>query len=406
MSAFVSHDNVSVVTAILPQHNANAVLERIFAAGDRNALLINARGTLIRERWYQALLPVMSPEKEYIQFLVPDREVRHVIESTVDAGELHLPGSGAVFSVPCDHLDCTEDYSLWIDSRWESDDYNASRNFHENLTAIFCIVSADQTDAISRAAMAAGAHGPVVFYSAGRGLRDRLGWLRITKKDDKEVIVIIVDNADAVAVTEAMIDAGDIDLPGRGFLYRLPVEVGLINIGSTFGRQRHAASVQQIIAAIDDIKGSTAWRDQRVSDLIGTGKSAGLNLFGKVRERPYLSGQCLVTAVVARKHAERVMDAALAAGAPGVNVSYAKLIEAEGQDEGQRVRFNRERAVIRSVMSEQRREAVMQRIKSACIEGETGDACVYSQPVTRAITYLHTPAGAAVDTWNPAEDRT
>ena len=64
MSDFVDHHNVSVVTAILPQHGTNRVIEQVFAAGDRNTLLINARGTLVRDRWYQALLPVMSPENE------------------------------------------------------------------------------------------------------------------------------------------------------------------------------------------------------------------------------------------------------------------------------------------------------------------------------------------------------
>ena len=67
----------------------------------------------MRERWYQALIPVMSPEKEYLQLLVPDRELDRVMEAIVSAGELHMPGSGAVFAVPCDQLMCTEDFPLW-----------------------------------------------------------------------------------------------------------------------------------------------------------------------------------------------------------------------------------------------------------------------------------------------------
>ncbi|MEQ8492873.1 MAG: hypothetical protein RLW42_01510, partial [Gammaproteobacteria bacterium] len=81
MSGFVEHHNVSVVSVILPQQRAAPVIEAVFAAGDRNSLVINARGTLMRDRWYQALLPVISPEKEYLQFLVPDREVTHIIEA-------------------------------------------------------------------------------------------------------------------------------------------------------------------------------------------------------------------------------------------------------------------------------------------------------------------------------------
>lgn len=391
MTHFVQHNNVSVVSAILPQQRAAAVIEDVFAAGDRDALLINARGTLMRDRWYQALVPMMSPEKEFVQFLVPDREVTHIIEAIVSAGELHLPGSGAVFAVPCSHLSCSEDFALWSNAAWESDPLDRSRNLRENLTAIFCIVQADQTDQIARAAMNTGAHGPVVYYCEGRGLRDRLGWLRITKKTHKEMLLVIVDNADAVIVTEAMIDAGDIDLPGRGFLFRVPIQTGLVNIGSTFGSQRYAANMQQIIAAIDEIKGSAQWRDQRVNQLIGTGKSAGLNLFGKVRERCYLSGQCILSIIVGRKHAETIVDAALAGGAPGANFSYAKLIEAESRAGPRGVRLNRERAIVRVILAEDRLTSVVIAIQAACAEHGISEVCHYSQPVTRAITYVPDP---------------
>ena len=110
MTHFVTYNNVSVVTAILPQYIAKSAIEEVFSFGDRNALLINARGTLMRDRWYQALLPMMSPEKEFLQFLVPDTEVDAMMECLVAAAELHLPGSGAVFAVPCDELRCTEDF--------------------------------------------------------------------------------------------------------------------------------------------------------------------------------------------------------------------------------------------------------------------------------------------------------
>ncbi len=388
MTRFVTHTNVSVVTAIVPPHSAHRVIDEVFALGDRSAWWINARGTLMRDRWYQALVPVMSPEKEILHFLAPDTEIDPMMESIVAAGNLHLPGAGAVIAVPCDELHCTEDFPLWATSSWESDSFNASHNLKENLTAIFCIMQRDRTDQISRAAMSAGAHGPVVFYCAGRGLRDRIGWLRITKKDDQEVLVVVVDNADAVAVTEAMVDAGDIDMPGRGFLFRMPVQKGVINIGSTYGRRKYAADMQQIISAIDDLKGGSQWRDQRISELVGTGKSAGLNLFGKVKERAYLTGQASLSCIVTRKHADTVLDAALDGGAPGANVSYAKLVEADSQATARGIRLNRERAVVRIILPEERLTNVVLHMQSACSEHEIDNVCIFVQPVTRAVTYI------------------
>lgn len=401
---FVSNKNVSVVTAILPQQVASQVVEDVFKQGEQNALLVNARGTLMRDRWYQALIPMVAPEREYIQFLVPDAEVDHMMEAIVASGSLHLPGAGAVFAVPCDDVVHTEGFRLWSGSSWESDSFNASTVLKENLTAIFCIVQKDQTESVSRAAMQSGAHGPIVFYCEGRGLRDRLGWLKITKKRDKEVVLVIVDNADAIAVTEAMVDAGDIDLPGRGFLFRMPVQKGVVNIGSTFGRHRHAANMQQIIGAIDELKGDSSWRDQRVNELVGTGQSAGLNLFAKVRERVYLKGQCNLTCIVGRKDSEALLDAALQAGAPGANVSYAKFFEVDDRATAGGVRYRRERAIIRFVLPEVRLRGVIERVQAVCAERDILEVCLFSMPVTRAITFIADPSDPHATTNRPSRD--
>ena len=396
--SFVSNKNVSLVSAVLPQDVANTVVESVFERGERKALIVDARGTLMRDRWYQALLPMVSPEREFVQFLVPDTEVDPMMETIVDSGNLHLPGAGAVFAVPCDDCVHTEDYELWSTSSWENDTFNASKTFRENLTAIYCIVRKSDTEAIARAAMQAGAHGPIVFYCEGRGLRDRLGWLRITKDNEKEVVLVVVDNADAVAVTEAMVDAGDIDLPGRGFLYRVPIQKGVVNIGSTFGRQRYAATMQQVITAIDDLKGGAGWRDQRVNELVGTGQSAGLNLFGKVRERTYLRNQSCVSCIVGRKDVEIAIDAALEAGAPGANFSVAKVFDTEDRETARGVRYHRERCVVRFILSGNDIERVTNGVVAACESNAITDVCLYVTPVTRAITYVSDPSHPDVTT--------
>lgn len=389
------YGQVSVVTAILPQAMGGRVLDKVFAAGDPNALLINARGTLRRDRWYQGLLPMISPEKDYLQFIVPDREVERVMEAIVDAGHLHLPGAGAVFAIPCDDFAATVDVRLWSHVEPDGHEVEAPRALRENLTAIYCVVRNDDTEPVARAAMNAGAHGPIVCYSEGTGLRGRIGWLRITRRNDKEMLLVIVDNADAVVVSDAMVAAGALDAPGRGFLFRMPIQTGLINIGSTFGT-RYAASIPQIIAAIDEIKGGAQWRDRRVSELLGAGKSAGLNLFGKVRARPYLSGQCCLSLVVSRRHADSIVAAAVAAGAPGANLCYGRLIEAgASMRTSAGIRINRERALVRIVLHESSRDEVWGAVEAACLELGTNEFVMFSQQVTRAVTYIPEAQGDA-----------
>ncbi|MGB5324151.1 MAG: hypothetical protein WBN40_01835, partial [Pseudomonadales bacterium] len=393
MTEFIKRSNISIVTAILPIARVAQVIDGLFELGEQNTLLLNARGTLIRDRWYQHFIPVISPELEFLQFLVPDAQVDNMIECVAINGQLQQSGAGAVFSVPCDEVEYGSEFSLWASLDEGPGEFNASTNLKENLTAIFCIAQSDQVDAISRAAMQAGAHGPAIYYCEGRGLRDRLGWLKITKKGVKEVITVIVDNADKIAVTEAMIEAGRLDMPGRGFLYRMPVQKGLINLPTMVGNRGNSANLKQIVAAIDSIKGSADWRDQSVIELGSAGKGAGLKLFDRFRKREWLTGQACLGCIVSRKHTDILLDAMLSAGASGANVSFARFVEAECETTAAGTRLNHESGIIRCILDKSLVSEVTAAIKRVCVTQDINDAFIFNQPVKRAFTYTAAAQG-------------
>ena len=138
-----------------------------------------------------------------LQLLLPDNEVDRILDVIVNVGKLHLQSTGAVYCTPCDDIYMGADFKrLPMDHR--DDIVDGSHELHENLDVITYIVEPDRTDGVARAAIRAGAHGPIVHFGEGRGLRDRLGWLRITKQAVKEIITVIADSADAAAVFAAM----------------------------------------------------------------------------------------------------------------------------------------------------------------------------------------------------------
>ncbi len=386
MSHFEVLHKVSLVAAILPPATVKPVIERLFASGERNAFVTNARGTLIRTEWIQRFLPVISPEKELLRFLVPDAQVDSVIREISDAGGLRYPGSGAVYSVPCDDLYHTPDFPIWEGLGAEEPGTDASIGLRENLAAISCILQPEQTEAVSRAAMQAGAHGPVVYYCEGRGLRDRLGWLRITKKRTKEVMTVIVDNADADAVVEAMTVAGRLTMPGRGFLYRMPVQKGIVILPSTVGSRHYAADMQQVIAALDGLVGHTDWRRQQVVRLGSGAHAAGLGLEGEDTALGQSEPQTRLTIISSGTHMPTLLEAATAAGATGANTLSARFVEAESKVAMGR-RLNRERAWIQSVVPTEQAESVMLAVMAVAEEQEITEVCLFGQPVTRVVTY-------------------
>lgn len=394
-TAFERLQKVSVVAAILPPSSARPVIDHLFAAGERNAFVTNARGSLRRAHWTQRFLPLVGSEKEILRFLVPDDQVDSVLRQIVDIGGLRYPGSGAVYAVPCDALYHSPDFPIW--AGLESDDnieVNASLSLRENLAAISCIVEPEQTENISRAAMQAGAHGPVVSYCEGRGLRDRLGWLRITKRATKEWLSLIVDNADVEAVVEAMQTAGRMDMPGRGFLYRMPVQKGIVNLASTVGSQRHAADLPQIIAALDELMGHSDWRRRPVVRLGSGARAAGIGLDDADSGGPVSIAHTRLTFIATQSHAHTLLDAATSAGATGANLMTTRLVEAESETTLGR-RLNRERTWVQTVVPKTHADTVLQAALSCAREEDMRESCFFSQPVSQIVTYQTRPQETA-----------
>ena len=221
--AFQQHPNYFMVTAVLPRSSMGPVLEQVLESGASHAFTQAARGSVVRDRWYQALLPALSPEQEILRFLVPETEVDHLMEQVVMVGNLRVYGAGSIFAVPCGQVTCADDYPLWTPGSYTFEYTNFDIRFKKDLTALLHITDKGEADTIAKAAIKAGAQGPSISYILGYGLRDRLGLLRITKKHEKELITVLVDQVEADAVMEAMAQAGRVDQPGRGFLYQVPV---------------------------------------------------------------------------------------------------------------------------------------------------------------------------------------
>lgn len=98
------------------------------------------------------------------------------------------------------------------------------------LKLIIAIVQRGKADGVVGAAIRAGAPAATVVFGRGQGIRERLGPLGIAIQPEKEVIMIVLEEWLADQVLEAMVQAGQLDKPGVGFAFVLPVDraVGFI----------------------------------------------------------------------------------------------------------------------------------------------------------------------------------
>ena len=93
-----------------------------------------------------------------------------------------------------------------------------------NVSLITCIVQRGLADDIIYAAQEAGAQGATTYYARGEGVRERLGILGLAVEVEKEVINIIVADDQVDRVFERMYIVGQLDTPGKGFIYVTPLE--------------------------------------------------------------------------------------------------------------------------------------------------------------------------------------
>ena len=381
---FTSSYQVSIVTAVLPTNAAGDTLTALIEDEHVNALVENARGTLLRENWLKAWVPPISPAKTMLQMLVPDQDLDRVLNLIVEHGKLHLQASGAVFSHSADSAYIGSHCHL-ISPEQIAPAHKNEHAMKSNLQAIYCIVSHAVSDRVAKAAINAGAHGPVVYFAEGRGLRDRLGWLRITKDSEQEVLMIIADNNDVDPIFNAIARAGELHLPGRGFMYRLAINKGMFNLPSRISHQQYDANMQQIINAIDHLSGHTHWRDQAVFNVGRDGKSSGpanSNAASAMRR-----DQICLTVAVDRDNSRTAMDLLLDSGAPGLSLSYARLLRHESQHlaHGQ---LDQEYAVMHSVLSQEQALAVSREVEGHADGLGLRDFCVLTQRVPVCANYV------------------
>ena len=345
--------------------------------GVRHMLQSTSRGSLLNEGggFFQKMFPPPAPEQELIQLLVPSSKLDKVMEDAVKAGRLNHTGAGAIFAMPClGDLQHTTDFPILEGSGASSD----SDNYAADMEAIICIVEIGTGDLMAEAALKSGSAGPTITYGEGGGVRDKIRLLRLTKGPEKEIVIAVVEKGESDKIFTEMARAGKIAEPGRGFMYTTPVNRGLINVSTTFSTGGAGASLDQIIAALDEIKGGKDWRLDAVSQEVhakGAGKPKLLTDL-----TPLVGLFCLVH----RDNYQSIYDAILNAGAGGVSCIFSILRDPKQDNDS----ANEEWASVQTSIAPQALEKVRDSIKNAVARDNISRVCLFTHTIHKAATYL------------------
>jgi nitrogen regulatory protein PII len=290
------------VSCLVYKTISNRIMDSINTMGISDVHVQSGRVVVLKET--SGILGIGAGElldeepSELYSFTVPIGNEKRAMTTLIEAGELSIPGRGSILA---ESIETTGDFRPVRGSDVLS--------LPSGLTGVTCIVQRGNGNAIVRAVLDMGFCVPHVTFGEGTGLRDKLGLLRITIPAEKEVVHLVVTEHDVDEVMSLLVDTGKLDQPGKGFIYTYPVSRGLLNTKLFRGKQKHAASVEQMICAIDDIKGSTEWRK----------RSTGIKT--RRKHRKYLSDLVNLIVLCNEGRASDLVRAAMDKGAAGATVS-------------------------------------------------------------------------------------
>ncbi|MDD2331723.1 MAG: hypothetical protein PHI68_03610 [Candidatus Cloacimonetes bacterium] len=242
--------------------------------------------------------------------------------------------------------------------------------FFKELKGITCIVQRGEGDRIAKISLNTGASLPITTHGTGSGVRDKLGLLRITIPPEKELINLVMSRFDIDSVLELFISEGKLDEPGRGIAYVYPVYQGVVNTKITRKKTEQAASMEQVVSAIDSIKGGMEWRKSRLEQ-------------PNVKNRYFLTGLAELTVICNEGYGTYISTTAMEKGAPGATI--CKLRYRSKKTENDPIPSIRE--MCKMIVSPQNIPAITQALIDIEAFGDEILGFMYSQPVERAFTY-------------------
>jgi nitrogen regulatory protein PII len=307
--------HVSLLKKLL-SHLTALGINHLYSAFGRSVVLNETRG--LRAIFQSSDL--INEPVEVLYFYIPIEFEEPVMKMIVKICRLDIPGRGSIFSkhIQLHHGDLNN-LICWpcFDKMPASQEIPGVLLF-SNLTQIHCTMSRGLVDDVARLLLHLGIV-PTITNSSGTGLRDQLGLLRITIPKEKELLSIVVGHHEASSIIDKMITWGKLDRPGKGFIWQVPVEKGLINFKTSQRSIGQAASTEQIIAAIDSVKGNFSWRQ-------------GGPTLAVRSKRSYFQGVELSMQVKAGDSLA-ISKAMIKLGISGVTVQSLKTLSIQSEDE-------------------------------------------------------------------------
>ncbi len=324
---------VSKITCCVNTSLSEAVTDHLVSLGIQSVFVESGRNVrkVIKKRPFGlpgSTIRLQDTPSEVFRFTVPRDNSRKVVRSLIQALELYIPGRGTIFAQDLIEFSYTEppriiEHPITVHRKGTIDEPEIP--LFRDLAYVTCVLSVPGgADRLAEIALELGICVPLITSGTATDIRDHLGLIRITLPPEKDIIHLVMPEQDSDSIFRILIDAVGLNHPGRGFIYRTPVSAGLIDTRLRIGPQENAATIEQIIAAIDQLKHDTGWRKRYASSEQERSTTRIL----------IPDDNCEVTAICLEDRLEEMVEAAKGAGASGATTSRVKRLVINEDDIG------------------------------------------------------------------------
>ncbi len=321
---FTSHE-VSRVTCIINQQSGDEILAFLKLIQVDSYI---ENGRTIREHLKPrpfglpgTTIKLQCSVASVFRFTVPREYAQKVMDAIASISELHIPGRGTIFSQ--DLLEYSQEVPGLNTQKLEELSTNTKHHvFLCNLSYVMCVLSTPGSgEMLSKTALELGICVPLITFGSGNDLRDQLGLIRITISPEKEVVHLVIPNQDSDSIIRLLVEDSKLDRPDKGYIFQTPVSMGLIDTRLKIGKQNYAASIDQIIAAIDTLKMGTNWR-----------KRLDMEAQESISKAYLPASNCEVSIITEEDRVDELREICLEVGASGAVTSRVSLVVC-GKDE-------------------------------------------------------------------------
>jgi nitrogen regulatory protein PII len=208
-----------LLITMLGRHRGEQLVAVAKAAGARGGTMLLGRSQ--SSSYFLRALSLADIQQDIIFILMGEETpvVLSALRAAAQGAPRHLKGMAILLDVPSMFIRVSEDMN-----GPGRPDYGENNHMESGYSLITVIVNNGYADDIMAAARKAGARGGTIINARGTGTEEDVRFFGIPLVPEKEMLLIVTENSQAPAISEAMSATSHLSEPGAGIMFSINVE--------------------------------------------------------------------------------------------------------------------------------------------------------------------------------------